>query len=227
MKRIDVIVSAVFFTFLSVSHIFAHENVDSIPSQFEIVPEDTVSTIILSDDILSADSIATPVLAFRPNPTKATWYAVVCPGLGQIYNRSYWKVPIVYGGVATLTYLISWNGKMYNDYRNAYQDIMDNDPNTNSYEALLYYNSNGDLSWKQSTLQRKRDYYRRYRDLSIFGMTLLYVVSIIDAFVDAHLYDFSVTEDLSLRVEPVIKNYYNSQPVPPTTMMGFQCTISF
>ena len=147
-----------------------------------------------------------PMLApdFRPDPAKATWYALVCPGLGQIYNRSYWKVPILYGGVATLSYLIIWNGRRYNDYKNAYHDLMDTDPTTNSYQALVPSHSNYGEEWMQSVLKKRRDMYRRYRDLSIFGMAALYVVSVVDAFVDAHLYDFSVTDDLSLRVEPFV-----------------------
>jgi hypothetical protein len=228
LKRILIIFVSLFLVFLFLpQQVKAQEIGDSILFEVRPAEEDIVSTIVLSDDILLADSMPAPLLSFRPDPVKATWYAVVCPGLGQIYNRSYWKVPILYGGIATLSYFISWNGKMYNDYRNAYQDIMDNDPNTNSYEALLYYNRDGDLSWKQSTLQRKRDYYRRYRDLSIFGMVALYVLGVVDAFVDAHLYDFSVTEDLSLRVEPVIKNYFNAHNAPPSTMFGFQCSINF
>ncbi len=74
---------------------------------------------------------------FIPNPTKATWLAVVFPGGGQIYNRKYWKLPIIYGGFAGCAYALSWNGKMYKDYSQAYLDIMDSNPNTKSYEDLL------------------------------------------------------------------------------------------
>lgn len=173
-----------------------------------------------------------PMLApdFRPDPAKATWYALVCPGLGQIYNRSYWKVPILYGGVATLSYLIIWNGRMYNDYKNAYHDLMDTDPTTNSYQALVPSHSNYGDEWMQSVLKKRRDMYRRYRDLSIFGMAALYVVSVVDAFVDAHLYDFSVTDDLSLRVEPFVNPYGGTNPMmvgKEPAMYGFQCSVRF
>ncbi len=163
---------------------------------------------------------------FLPNPQKATWYAIVCPGLGQIYNRSYWKLPIVYGGVLAFTYLISWNGRMYNDYRNAYFDISDDDPTTDSYLDLSP-NYKGTLEEKQkltNSLKTKTTSYRRARDLSIFGSVALYVVSVIDAFVDAHLYDFEVSNDLSFRVEPVIENYsiYSYRP-----SVGVQCCLKF
>jgi len=164
---------------------------------------------------------------FMPDPEKAVWYALICPGLGQIYNRSYWKVPILYGGIATLSYLIIWNGRMYNDYNNAYHDIMDNDPNTNSYVPIFYNMPGADLSWKQTTLKNKRDRYRRYRDLSILGMAALYVMSVVDSFVDAQLYDFSISEDLSLRIEPVINGPFYFQGAPNATLLGFRCSINF
>jgi len=184
------------------------------------------ATIVLADNILLADTLFLPKPAFVPDPEKAVWYALVCPGLGQIYNRSYWKVPILYGGIATLSYLITWNSRMYNDYRNAYHDIMDNDPLTNSFEPIFHNLPNADWAWKQNTLKRRRDFYRRNRDLSIFGMAALYVVSVVDAFVDAQLYNFSVSDDLSFQVEPVINNFF-LQDDPGSTMLGVKCTISF
>lgn len=165
---------------------------------------------------------------FKPDPKKATWYAIVCPGLGQIYNRSYWKLPILYGGMLTFTYLIRWNGGMYNDYHNAYHDILDSDPNTQSYLSLVP-EYDGSQTWLQSTLKSKTERYRRARDLSTFGMVALYLVSVVDAFVDAHLYDFTVTDDLTMRLEPVFNtngfggSMYDSQSM----YVGLQCSFSF
>lgn len=189
------------------------------------LPKQTI--IIAPDSIPLADTTVMLRPLFMPDPMKAIWYALVCPGLGQIYNRSYWKVPILYGGIVTLSYLIIWNGRMYNDYRNAYHDIMDNDPNTNSFETIFYNMQGADLNWKQSTLERKKDYYRRNRDLSAFGVVLLYAVSVIDAFVDAQLYNFSVSEDLSLRVEPVINNFFYANEATKTPSFGFRCLVKF
>lgn len=168
---------------------------------------------------------------WHPIPKKAMWMSVMCPGLGQIYNRSYWKVPIIYGGVAAFSYLISWQGRMYNDYSNAYYDIMDNDPNTKSYESI-FKNLDGTLDWKQKTLKNKRDSYRKNRDLCIFGVALLYVLNVLDAFVDGHLYDFSVTDDLSLRTEPILQyqglGYFDTEmPSNHATMIGLKCSLKF
>lgn len=169
--------------------------------------------------------LKTDYIAFKPNPRRATWYAIVCPGLGQIYNRSYWKLPILYGGVLACTYLITWNGRMYNDYRNAYHDIIDSDPNTESY-MNLFPSYNGTQSWLPNTLHTKMNNYRRTRDMSVFAMVMLYMVSAVDAFVDAHLYDFTVSNDLSLRVEPII-NSYSMDYVSKNRSFGFRCNITF
>ncbi len=161
--------------------------------------------------------------AFKPDPKRATWYAIVCPGLGQIYNRSYWKLPVLYGGALACTYLITWNGRMYNDYRNAYHDIIDSDPNTNSY-MTLFPSYDGSQSWLPSTLKSKMNSYRRTRDMSVFAVVMLYMVSAVDAFVDAHLYDFTVSDDLSLRVEPIINSYSTDDR---SRSFGFRCNITF
>lgn len=163
--------------------------------------------------------------AFIPDPKRATWYAIVCPGLGQIYNRSYWKLPVLYGGVLACTYLITWNGRMYNDYRNAYHDIIDSDPNTDSYMSL-FPSYDGSQSWLPNTLRTKMNNYRRTRDMSVFAVVMLYMVSAVDAFVDAHLYDFSVSDDLSLRVEPII-NSYSTDNMLKSRSFGFRCNITF
>lgn len=241
-KRSIIFILSIFIFQLS-QGVVAQETQDSLLMEYHSAhPDDTrISTeiqfiqqeeepdhvIVLSEEVLEADTlILLQTTGFMPDPMKATWYALVCPGLGQIYNRSYWKLPILYGGVAVLSYLISWNGRMYNDYQNAYLDIMDNDPNTNSFEPIFYNMQGSETSWKQNTLKQKRDFYRRNRDLSIFGMVALYVISVLDSFVDAHLYNFSVSEDLSLKVEPVINSPYylpESQPM----LLGFQCMIQF
>lgn len=204
-------------------------------SAFAAEVRDSLLTTDNGDVFILADTVETvpaelpklPEPDWRPDPSKATWYALVCPGLGQIYNRSYWKVPILYGGVATLSYLIIWNGRMYNDYKNAYHDLMDNDPTTNSYVSLVPSRSDYGDEWMQSALKKRRDMYRRYRDLSIFGMAALYVVSVVDAFVDAHLYDFTVSDDLSLRVEPVVNPYGGCNNVGMEPTYGFQCSVRF
>ena len=149
-----------------------------------------------------------------PNPSRATWLAVIVPGLGQIYNRSYWKLPIVYGAVMGGAYAISWNASMYNDYKEAYRDILldetlSDDP-TRSYNAILppgyTIESMGGRSQYTSTLNSRQNRYRRYRDISIAATVAVYVLSIIDAYVDAQLFDFDISPNLSLNVQPQL-NY--------------------
>lgn len=199
------------------------QSTDSLTVQLESASFDVVNDPAVTKK--PRKKITIPQEAFKPDPRRATWYAIVCPGLGQIYNRSYWKLPILYGGVLTCTYLISWNGRMYNDYRNAYHDIIDSDPNTESYLSL-FPTYDGTQSWLPNTLHTKMNNYRRTRDMSVFVVVLLYMVSAVDAFVDAHLYDFTVSEDLSLRVEPII-NSYSLDNVNKEKAFGFQCSITF
>lgn len=85
------------------------------------------------ESFMNTDTAARERQLFKPLPSKALWYAALCPGLGQFYNRKYWKLPIVASGVVGLAYAISWNGKYYVAYTNAYRDISDNNPDTNSF----------------------------------------------------------------------------------------------
>lgn len=172
------------------------------------------------------DSIPAPVIpqtVWTPNPTKATWLAVVFPGGGQIYNRKYWKLPIIYGGFAGCAYALSWNGKMYKDYAQAYLDIMDNDPNTNSHLDIRGLSSRSESEQKE-LLRRRKDTFRRYRDLSIFAFIGVYLISVIDAYVDAELSNFDITPDLSMRVEPAI---INDQFHSRNKSVGLQCSFRF
>ena len=162
---------------------------------------------------------------FMPNSTRATWLAVVFPGGGQIYNRKYWKLPIFYGGFAGCAYALTWNSKMYKDYSQAYLDIMDSNPNTNSYEQLLPPNSRFDEEQLKNTIKRRKDMFRRYRDLSIFAFIAVYVLSIVDAYVDAELSNFDISPDLSMGVEPAV--IHNQQLNGNEKAVGVQCVLRF
>lgn len=157
----------------------------------------------------SSDNLFAPAYLFKPSPRKAVIYSAIFPGLGQIYNRKYWKLPVLYGGFVGFTYAISWNNGYYRDYLGAYQDIMDDDPNSNRWHDMLPYSyrqdpESVDNQWFTGVLQQRKDYYRYYRDLSIIGTVALYLVAIVDAYVDAQLFDFDMSPDLSMRVEPAI-----------------------
>lgn len=168
-------------------------------------------------------------LLFTPDPMKAVWYSALFPGLGQIYNRRYWKLPIVIGGYMGLIYATSWNNRYYTDYSMAYRDIMDNDPTTNSYINFLPYNNrndefvNANLDWLKGSLKRKKDFYRRNRDLCIISMVGLYLVCMIDAYVDAQLYQFDISPDVSMQLLPAVIT-----PAPYSrASLGLQCAITF
>lgn len=167
---------------------------------------------------------------WRPNPKRAMWLAIVLPGAGQIYNRKYWKLPIVYGGFIGCLYAATWNNQMYHDYEQAYMDIMDDNPQTHSYDQFLHLGKTVDetnIEDYKSLFKRRKDYYRRYRDLSIFIMIGVYALSIIDAYVDASLSEFDISDDLSLRVQPaVIKNGASRNPFE-NAAMGVNCALTF
>ena len=167
---------------------------------------------------------------WRPDPQRALWLALVIPGGGQIYNRKYWKLPIVYGGFVGCIYAMMWNNMMYKDYSQAYLDIMDDDPGTASYNKFLHLGrqitSANEERYKQIFKSRK-DKYRRWRDLSFFCMLGVYAVSVIDAYVDAELSSFDISKDLSLKVRPtVISNKSSVNPLYATSL-GVNCSINF
>ena len=155
----------------------------------------------------SSDSFTAPSYMFKPSPKKAVIYSAIFPGLGQIYNRQYWKLPILYSGFVGFTYAITWNNGYYRDYLGGYQDIMDDNPDTNRWHNMLPYGmewESVDKKWFADVLKQRKDYYRYYRDLSIIGTVALYMLSIVDAYVDSQLYDFDMSPDLSMRISPTL-----------------------
>ena len=167
---------------------------------------------------------------WRPNPKRAMWLALVLPGAGQIYNRKYWKLPIVYGGFMGCAYALRWNNQMYRDYSQAYLDLMDDDPNTQSYNQFLHLGAQIDDSNKaryQKLFKSRKDTYRRWRDLSVFCLIGVYALSVIDAYVDASLSEFDISKDLSLRVEPtIISNNRERNPLKSNSL-GINCSLNF
>ena len=141
---------------------------------------------------------------FRPDPNRAAWLALVFPGGGQIYNRKYWKLPIFYGGFLGCFYAFTWNQQMYMDYSQAYLDIMDDNPNTNSYLDMFppSYDIDNNRERFKTVFKNRKDRFRRWRDLSAFCFVGVYLLSVIDAYVDAQLSAFDISEDLSLHLSP-------------------------
>ena len=156
-------------------------------------------------------------LYWKPDAMRAVWMGAIIPGYGQIYNRSYWKLPIVYGAFFGCAYAITLTNGMYTDYKTAYRDILtDRDNGTRSedpdksYIAILpdgYTISRvGGFDTWTTTLSNQQNRYRRYRDLSIVAAVAVYALSLIDAYVDAQLFDYDISDDLSLQLDPTLNH---------------------
>ena len=136
----------------------------------------------------------------------------------------------VYGGFMGCLYAMSWNNMMYKDYSQAYLDIMDADPNTQSYNRFLHFgmtiNSSNEERYKKIFKSRK-DKYRRWRDMSFFCLIGVYALSVIDAYVDAELSQFDISDDLSLRVEPTVINNGNANNILDGASIGVNLGLRF
>lgn len=171
------------------------------------------------------------------SPAKASLYSAIFPGLGQIYNRKYWKLPLVYAGFGALGYSVTFNMTNYSKYKSAYIDFTDELPETQSYldvisgslnpadfDPVLHpdtYDSKQE-TWFKEQLQHNMDYYRRNRDLSYIGLVGLYLLNIVDATVDAHLFDYDISNDLSMKIEPRLM--YTGRNM---NTLGLQISIAF
>lgn len=218
------------------------QQTDSIKVTKQPLTADSITQIVMADTAVVLPVFADTVVlvsetkakrdwkTWQPKPQRALWLALVLPGAGQIYNRKYWKLPIVYGGMMGCLYAMNWNNMMYKDYSQAYLDIMDSDPTTESYNKFLHLgkviDSSNEERYKKLFKSRK-DKYRRWRDLSFFCMIGVYAISVIDAYVDAELSEFDISKDLSLKVEPtVINNHVSNNPLEASSI-GVNCSINF
>ena len=168
---------------------------------------DTPQMAMLPDSIKEAAGINRNLREFNPDPMRAVWMSALFPGLGQVYNRRYWKLPLVAAGFMGLGYGASWNNSMLKDYTRAYGDIMDNDPNTKSYMDFFpttVKEEDLDKTWLTNILKSRKDFYRRNRDLCIISMVGVYLLAIVDAYVDASLAHFDISPDLSMEVAPAV-----------------------
>ncbi len=156
---------------------------------------------------------------FHPDPRKASMYSAVLPGMGQIYNRKYWKVPIVYGGFATLAWYTGYTHDEFVRFRNALNFRTDNNPDT--VDEFV-----DDFRYTVDVLTRFKDYYRRQRDRSIIWIAAFYTLNIIDAAVDAHLFKFDVSEDLGLSVSPSFSVPDHPLMTRPGGQMGMGLRVS-
>lgn len=153
----------------------------------------------------------------KADPMRATMLAVALPGLGQIYNRKFWKVPFVYAGFGGAVFAITYNSTNYSKFMKAYQDFTDDIPQTDSYLELI---KNADpatydpvlhpgtydpssASWYTERMLRQVDLFKKYRDLSYIGFAAWYLLTVLDANVDASLFNYDISNNLNLQIEPV------------------------
>lgn len=210
-----------------------HAVSDSVVVNRAVYEDSVVDGRIFMADTLKTVRPKRNWATWRPNAKRAMWLAIVLPGAGQIYNRKYWKLPFVYGGFVGCAYAMRWNNQMFRDYSQAYMDIMDDDPNTQSYNQFLHLGAKIDssnLERYQRLFKNRKDKFRRWRDLSFFCLVGVYAISIIDAYVDASLSEFDISKDLSLRVEPTIINRSNNglqaNPLRDNSL-GVSCSLNF
>ena len=144
------------------------------------------------------------------SPHKATMYSAVVPGLGQIYNKKYWKLPVIYGLTGVFIYAFDFNNNQYNKYKNAYAEFDAGE----RVEFEGYTN--------KEIILRLKDNYRRNRDLNVILLAGVYMLNIIDATVDAHLFNYDISEDLSLNIQPSMMRNINQQ-----NALGLTCRLSF
>lgn len=146
---------------------------------------------------------------FKHSPSKAMVLSAVIPGLGQAYNKKFWKIPIVYGALGGCVYWFCYSNSTFLDYRDGYISFMDKDPTTNFYKTMDLrglddYGNVTDASLVERELSTYKDAFDRNRSMALLSIVLVYALNIIDASVDAHLFNFDVSEDISMRVDPVI-----------------------
>lgn len=200
-------------------------SVVGVQAQKVAVRTDSTETVTMTRDTVAMDTSVLDSAALAPkvakephSPKRATYMALMLPGSGQIYNRQWWKLPILYGGIGATVYGISWNAKQFKKYKNAFVDYSvyleakAKDPETpypeNASWDKVYIggDAEGFTSQQQSNfkrqLQNKKDNFRRNRDLLYITIAAIYALQVIDACVFAHFYDFEIDDDLSLNIQP-------------------------
>lgn len=191
--------------------------------------------------LIEADTVSVESSVKVHSPHKATMYSVMFPGLGQAYNKKYWKIPILYAGIGATLYAINFNTKNYKKYKSGFRDftqftewkalsedeqLVTEKPTADSYQKILENDWDASTTshdtWFKTTLQNGKDSYKHDRDLSYIILFGVYVLNIVDAAVDAHFTNFNVNDDLTIRVEPAV-----SYSAFSGNSLGFRCQITF
>jgi len=164
--------------------------------------------------LVDADTLNIDTLAIDHSPRKAAMYSAVLPGLGQIYNKKYWKLPIVYGGLGALVYASIWNSRQYTYY----------------FDLYKFMTSEGREEWEGRSLREVewyKDSHLRYKNLMIILTVGFYAIQIVDANVDAHLIDFDINDDISMTLDPVMLEPVSINPGQNKSTFGLRCCLSF
>jgi len=170
-------------------------------------------------ELVQADTVSIDSFMLDHSPRKAALYSAVLPGLGQAYNKRYWKIPLVYAGIVGFGYAVIWNSREYNYYFDMYKYMVDND--LNEYEGISF----DEVEWYKNA-------HLRYKNLMIIFTIGFYVLQIVDATVDAHLIDYDINDDISLTIDPVfLEPNILSSPATLTgsgfSSFGLRCCLSF
>ncbi len=153
------------------------------------------------------------------SPTKAALFSAALPGLGQAYNKKYWKIPIIYAGFGVFAYFITNNHQEYVKYREAYDYVTSGDS--------TYINNEYAYKYNEDQLRDGKNYYRRNLEFTYILAGLWYILNILDATVDAHFFDFDINDDLSLRIDPMIDNRNFLPSSKQGSVNGLTLTLKF
>lgn len=190
-------------------------------SVFQVFSSNIDFTTVTNQKV-EGDTLEVEALKKPHSPKKAALMSAIFPGLGQIYNHKYWKVPLVYGIFGAAVYMVSYNTSQYNYFRNQYTYLVDyqagNSDGSKVNPDYLNYNADG---LKQQSLQ-----FKRLQELSFVVAGAVYILNIVDASVDAHLFTFDISDDLSMKINPAVVNSFslnNSLNYSP----GFSLKLNF
>jgi len=171
----------------------------------------SIKTYSQNEPLITGEKIILPKdITKLHSPHKAAMYSALVPGLGQMYNKKYWKLPVIYGLAGIFIYTFDYNNNQYNKYTNAYIDIKSG--NIDSFEGYS----------DPEVINKIRDNFKRNRDLNVITLAAIYLLNVLDATVDAHLMDYDISDDLSLNLQPSLINTFNNQ-----NAVGFSLSINF
>lgn len=182
--------------------------IEPISAQDDQIPEresDSVTNLMRNSTGMEVSAKVTKVETNPLAPSKAAFYSAILPGLGQVYNKRYWKVPIVYAALGTGIYAYTYNDNQYDRFRAAFKRRRAGFTDDEFYDLNNSGIVPGSPDFSDQALQDAQERFQRDRDLSLLITIALYVLNIIDANVDAHLKQFNVNEDLGLDMRPFLE----------------------